>query len=138
MNDSRSPRSKNAHATREVLHRIRISQRDAHYGGGLVDGARILALLGDAATELMIRTDGDEGLLAAYEQVQFLSPTHAGDFLEIRARLASEGRRSRRIELSAHRYIEPEHGSESRAIVLKEPVPVCRALMVSVIPAQSP
>lgn len=138
MNDSRSTGPKDGPATREVLHRIRIGQKDAHYGGGLVDGARILALFGDAATELMIRRDGDEGLLAAYEQVQFLSPTHAGDFLEVSARLASEGRRSRRIELSADRYIEPDKGSESRAVVLEEPVPVCRALMVSVIPAQSP
>ena len=75
--------------TVEVVHRIRIGQQDAHYGGGLVDGARILALFGDAATELMIRTDGDEGLLAAYETVQFLSPTHAGDFLIPAQRLCS-------------------------------------------------
>jgi|SRR5581483_12180593 len=137
MDDSRSVRTEHTRDTPEVVHRTRIGQQDVHYGGGLVDGARILALFGDAATELMIRRDGHEGLLAAYEQIQFLSPTHAGDFLEVSARLASQGRRSRRIELSADRYIEPDHGSESRAVILNEPVPVCRAVMVSVIPAQS-
>jgi 3-aminobutyryl-CoA ammonia-lyase len=119
----------------DVVHRTRVGQQDAHYGGGLVDGARILALFGDAATELMIRADGDEGLLAAYETVQFLSPTHAGDFLEVRARLVSVGRRSRRVELSADRYIEPDPSSESGAVVLTEPVAVCRAVMISVVPA---
>lgn len=55
----------------ETKFKIRMSNHDAHYGGNLVDGARILALFGDAATELLIRTDGDEGLFRAYEKVDF-------------------------------------------------------------------
>ena len=47
--------------------RLRISSKDAHYAGGLVDGAYILNLFGDIATELTIKIDGDEGLLRAYE-----------------------------------------------------------------------
>ena len=42
----------------------------ADYAGKLVDGARILALFGDAATELLIRLDGDEGLFRAYESLR--------------------------------------------------------------------
>ena len=40
----------------------------------LVDGARMLALFGDVATELLIRHDGDEGLFRAYDAVEFLAP----------------------------------------------------------------
>ena len=66
-----------------VTLRLRMSQQDAHYGGGLVDGARVLALFGDAATELLIRHDGDEGLFRAYDKGDFLAPGYAGDFLEV-------------------------------------------------------
>ncbi|HXN40315.1 MAG TPA: 3-aminobutyryl-CoA ammonia lyase, partial [Myxococcaceae bacterium] len=38
-----------------------MNHHDAHYGGNLVDGARLLGLFGDLATELLIRQDGDEG-----------------------------------------------------------------------------
>lgn len=66
----------------KVTHRLRLSQQDAHYGGNLVDGAKILALFGDVATELLISFDGDEGLFRAYEKVDFLAPLFAGDFIE--------------------------------------------------------
>lgn len=55
----------------KALIRMRISAHDAHYGGGLVDGARMLQLFGDVATELLIRSDGDEGLFKAYDMVEF-------------------------------------------------------------------
>ncbi|MBV9973460.1 MAG: 3-aminobutyryl-CoA ammonia lyase, partial [Candidatus Eremiobacteraeota bacterium] len=57
--------------------RVRMSAAEAHYGGNLVDGARILALFGDVATELLIRQDGDEGLFVAYDNVEFLAPVYA-------------------------------------------------------------
>ena len=38
--------------------RVRMSAKDAHYGGNLVDGAHMLHLFGDVATELLIRCDG--------------------------------------------------------------------------------
>ncbi len=59
-----------------------MSAHDAHYGGDLVDGARLLALFGDVATELCIRESGDEGLFAGYESIAFLAPVHAGDYVE--------------------------------------------------------
>ena len=42
--------------------RLRMSAKDAHYGGNLVDGAHMVHLFGDVATELLIMHDGDEGL----------------------------------------------------------------------------
>src|SRR5207237_630877 len=66
----------------EVRIRLRMSQADAHYGGNLVDGARMLSLFGDVATELLIRLDGDEGLFRAYDSVEFLAPVYAGDYIE--------------------------------------------------------
>lgn len=53
--------------------RLRMSHKDAHYGGSLVDGAHMVHLFGDVATELLIKMDGDEGLFLKYTDVQFLS-----------------------------------------------------------------
>ena len=85
-----------------VVHRRYVPYAHAHYAGSLVDGAYSLALFGDVATELCIRTDGDEGLFASYDDVQFLAPVRAGDVLEITARLVRAGTRSRLVELRAY------------------------------------
>jgi len=84
-----------------VVHRRYVPYSHAHYAGDLVDGAYSLAAFGDVATELCIRTDGDEGLFASYSTVQFLAPVRAGDVLEITARLIRIGRRSREMEFAA-------------------------------------
>ncbi len=119
---------------RSVL-RVRMSGADAHYGGALVDGARILALFGDAATELCIRHDGDEGLLRAYEAVEVLAPTHAGDYLEIEAELLAAGNTSRTMRFEARRVIAARPDvSPSAADALPAPVVVCRARGTCVVP----
>lgn len=113
----------------EALIRMRMSAADAHYGGNLVDGARVLALFGDVATELMIRTDGDEGLFAGYESIEFLAPLYAGDYVEAKGRILAVGNRSRRMEFSAYKIIEARpQRSASAADVLAEPLLICRAI----------
>ena len=114
-----------------------MSAHDAHYGGNLVDGARILALFGDAATELLIRLDGDEGLFAAYDEIRFLAPTYAGDYIEAEARLVQVGKTSRRMEFEARKVIatRPEIG-ESAADALDAPIVVCRASGTCVTPKE--
>jgi 3-aminobutyryl-CoA ammonia-lyase len=117
--------------------RVRMSQLDAHYGGNLVDGARILALFGDAATELCIRHDGDEGLLRAYEAVEVLAPTRAGDYLEVEAELLAAGRTSRAMRFEARKIIRARPDlSDSAAEALAEPVVVCRARGTCVVPQE--
>jgi 3-aminobutyryl-CoA ammonia-lyase len=117
--------------------RVRMSQLDAHYGGDLVDGARILALFGDAATELCIRHDGDEGLLRAYESVELLAPTHAGDYLEVEAELVKVGNTSRAMRFEARKLIRPRPDlSDSAAEALAEPLVVCRATGTCVVPRE--
>src|SRR4029077_3676476 len=71
----------------KVMVRLRMSSHDAHYAGELVDGARMLGLFGDLATEVLIRLDGDEGLFRAYETVEFIAPVFAGDYIEATAEL---------------------------------------------------
>lgn len=117
--------------------RVRMSTADAHYGGNLVDGARILALFGDVATELLVRMDGDEGLFAAYEEIRFLAPTYAGDYVEAEGRIVKAGKSSRRMEFEARKVIaaRPEIG-ESAADVLDPPVVVCRAVGTCVTPKE--
>ena len=120
----------------KVTLRVRLSAHDAHYGGGLVDGARVLGLFGDAGTGLLIRHDGDEGLFRAYESVEFLAPLHAGDFVEVDAELVSTGKSSRKVRFEARKYISPRPDlSDSAADLLAEPVVVCRALGTCVTPA---
>jgi 3-aminobutyryl-CoA ammonia-lyase len=116
--------------------RVRLSAHDAHYGGGLVDGARVLGLFGDVGTELLIRHDGDEGLFRAYESVEFLAPLHAGDFVEVEAELVSVGNTSRKIRFEARKYISPRPDlSDSAADLLDAPIVVCRAVGTCVTPA---
>jgi 3-aminobutyryl-CoA ammonia-lyase len=118
-----------------VLIRLRMSAHDAHYGGDLVDGARMLGLFGDVATELLIRSDGDEGLFAAYESVEFLAPVLAGDYIEAEGRIVRFGSRSRTIEFEARKVIRarPDR-SPSAAEVLEPPVVVARARGTCVVP----
>ncbi len=121
----------------KVLLRLRMSQADAHYGGSLVDGARMLALFGDAATELLIRHDGDEGLFRAYESVEFLAPVYAGDYVEVEGELLSTGNTSRKIRFVARKVIRPlPQVSDSAAEVLPAPVEVCRAVGTCVVPKE--
>ena len=117
--------------------RVRLSAHDAHYGGGLVDGARVLGLFGDVGTELLIRHDGDEGLFRAYESVEFLAPLHAGDFVEVEGEIVSTGKTSRKMKFEARKYISPRPDvSDSAADLLAQPVVVCRAVGTCVTPAE--
>jgi 3-aminobutyryl-CoA ammonia-lyase len=116
--------------------RIRLSQADAHYGGGLVPGAKLMELYGDVATELCIRSDGDEGLFAAYSSVEFLAPLHAGDFIEVRGRIVRTGTTSREIEFEALRYATPRpEVNDSAADLLDDPELVGRATGTCVVKA---
>ena len=117
-----------------VIHRLRLSQADAHYGGDLIAGGRIMELFGDAATELCVRTDGDEGLLAGYSSVQFLAPIHAGDFVEVRAELTKRGNTSREMKFEARKYAVPRPDvSDSAADLLDEPELVATAVGTCVV-----
>ena len=108
--------------------RVRMSAHDAHYGGNLVDGARILAMFGDVATELLIRSDGDEGLFRAYDMVEFLAPVHAGDYIEATGEIVETGNTSRKMVFEARKVIttRPEI-NDSACDVLEAPVTVCKA-----------
>jgi|HubBroStandDraft_1064217.scaffolds.fasta_scaffold89439_2 3-keto-5-aminohexanoate cleavage enzyme len=120
---------------------------DAHYAGALVDGARILALFGDLATELLVRLDGDEGLFRAYETVEFLAPVFAGDFIEASAELVAIGATSRKMRFEARKVIssvrsrwdfetQPTNSSPSAADLLPEPIVVARAVGTCVVPRE--
>lgn len=115
-----------------VVLRLRVGAEQAHYGGGLVDGAFVLKLFGDAATELLIRRDGDEGLFRAYSSVDFLAPVRGGDYLEIEAEITRVGKTSRQMRFEARKVITPAGGSA--ATVLEPPEVVARATGTCVVP----
>ncbi len=119
----------------KVTLRLRMGTHEAHYGGNLVDGARMLGLFGDVATELLIRADGDEGLFRAYDSVEFLAPVYAGDYIEAEGELTQVGNTSRKMKFEARKVIRaaPEI-NDSAAEVLSPAVVVCRATGTCVTP----
>ncbi|MDE5559621.1 MAG: 3-aminobutyryl-CoA ammonia lyase [Bacteroidales bacterium] len=115
--------------------RLRMSAKDAHYGGNLVDGAHMVHLFGDVATELLIQIDGDEGLFAGYESIEFLAPVYAGDYIEAEGRIVKVGNTSRKMEFVARKVIATRPDiSASAADVLEEPVIVAKAVGTCVTP----
>lgn len=117
--------------------RIRMSSHDAHYGGGLVDGARIMSLFGDVATELLVRLDGDEGLFLRYDEVEFKAPVYAGDFIEAKGIITEIGNSSRKMEFEAYKVIAARYDlAPSAADFLEEPVLVARARGICVTPKE--
>jgi 3-aminobutyryl-CoA ammonia-lyase len=121
-----------------VTHRRYVPYSHAHYAGNLVDGAYVLAMFGDVATELLVRTDGDEGLFASYSDVQFVAPVQGGDVLEATATVVRVGRRSRELAFEARVVCraDPARGG-SAATVLPEPLVCTQATGTVVVPAVS-
>ena len=119
-----------------ALIRLRMGGSDAHYGGGLIDGAKVMQLFGDVATEFLIRHDGDEGLFVAYEEVVFTAPVYAGDYLEVTGRIVRVGDTSRKMEFAAHKVIRggADPSRPSAAQVVSPPQLVARAVGTCVVP----
>ena len=112
---------------------IRMSQKDAHYGGNLVDGAQLLHLIGDVATELSIKHDGDEGLLLKYNYVNFYLPVYSGDYVKVIGELTEKGNTSRKMEFTVYKTVTTRPDiNDSAADAIEEPVVVCRAELIGV------
>ena len=124
---------------KRAMIRLRMSEHDAHYGGGLVNGSRMLDLFGDVATELLILNDGDEGLFRTYEHVDFLAPVYAGDYIEAVGWFSKLGKTSRRIELEAYKVIQSlkDAALPSACEVITEPIIVARATGICVVPQEA-
>lgn len=120
----------------DVMIRVRMSLHDAHYAGNLVDGAKILNLFGDVATELLIREYGDEGLFRTYTSVDFLAPVFAGDYIEAYGKIISKGNTSRKMKFAAFKVITSANLKDnvSACDLLEKPILVCKAEGVCVVP----
>jgi 3-aminobutyryl-CoA ammonia-lyase len=118
-----------------VTHHRYVAYSHAHYAGDLVDGAFALGLFGDVATEVCIRTDGDEGLFASYSDVQFTAPMKAGDVLEVTATVIRVGSRSRELDFTATVICRGRPDvSASAAEVLDPPIVAVTARGTVVVP----
>ena len=113
--------------------RMRMSLKDAHYGGNLVDGAHVVHIFGDVATEISIQFDGDEGLFLRYDEIEFLAPVYAGDYIEAYGELYEVGNTSRKMRFEARKVVcaRPDI-SPSAADFLETPIIVARAKAVGV------
>lgn len=120
---------------KQAMIRMRLSAHHAHYGGGLVDGAFVMQLFGDVATELLIRNDGDEGLFRAYDSVEFLSPLYAGDYIEVTGEITHQGNTSRNMTFKAYKVITARTDiNESAADLLEEKILVATASGTCIVP----
>lgn len=118
--------------------RLRMSHKDAHYGGNLVDGAHMVHLFGDVATELLIKLDGDEGLFLKYTDTQFFAPVYAGDYIEAYGEIYEVGKTSRKMRFEARKVVAARPDvSPSAADFLEEPMVVCKAEGICVTPKSS-
>ncbi len=124
----------------KVTHPRDVAFSHAHYAGNLVDGAWGLGLFGDVATEMCIRTDGDEGLFASYSDVQFLAPVRAGDVVEVSATLTRIGSRSRELAFVLMVVARGMAGSTatSAAQILEQPIVATTATGTVVVPGHRP
>lgn len=121
-----------------VTHRRYVPYSHAHYAGELVDGAYVLGLFGDVATEMCIRTDGDEGLFASYDDVQFRAPVRAGDVVEADATVTRIGTRSRQLAFTCRVVCRARAGDHaSAAEVLAPPIVAVTAVGTVVVPPPS-
>ncbi|MGI6747965.1 MAG: hotdog fold domain-containing protein [Anaerovoracaceae bacterium] len=117
--------------------RLRISHKDTHYGGGLIDGAYVVHLFGDVATELLIKSNGNEGLFLKYTDIQFLAPVYAGDFIEAYGEIYEVGNTSRKMRFEARKVVAARPDiNPSAADFLDEPIIVCKASGICVIPKE--
>ena len=120
----------------EIMLRVRVSEKDVHYAGGVVNGAWVIGLFGDLGTELAIRYDGDESLLRAINNVELLAPVYAGNYIEVVGKIIKVGKTSRKIEVEARKVVsnlnDPEHPSVAE--LLEKPVLVAKATLTCVVP----
>ena len=117
--------------------RLRMSAKDAHYGGNLVDGAHMVHRFGDVATELLIKIDGDEGLFCAYDNAEFLAPIYAGDYIEVYGEITKVGNTSRKMSFEARKVIATRPDiNDSAADFLEEPIIVAKASGTCVTPKE--
>lgn len=117
------------------LIRVRIGKNDANYGKNVVDSSKILKLFKDAATEILIKYDGDEGLFRSYDNIEFLAPVYAGDYIEVSGELISFGTTSRKMNFEARKVIQSASDiSDSAGEVLLRPIVVCKATGTCVVP----
>lgn len=121
-----------------VTQRRYVDYGEAHYANGLVDGAYSLRLFGEVVTELSITLDRDEGLLAAYDNVQFRQPIRCGDILEVVGTVVETGTRSRRVALTCHVVARATGGENlSRSVVQSPALLATEATATFVVPART-
>ncbi len=116
---------------------IRMRMSDGHYGGGLVDGAKLIGLISDAGTELQIAWSGDEGLLAAWHHIEQYEPVYMGDYIEVKTWFSRYGNTSADMEGAVYKVGELIDGGKTNAArIIDPPRLVMRASATGVTPKE--
>lgn len=124
----------------EITMRYRMSTRDAFYGGGVVNGARSITLLEDAADRLMAKVYKNTGRCSKVKKIRLFVPCFAGDYIEIRARILKEEDEKTLIEVRSFKIAQiPEKPKFASSIdVLEDPPLSTLAIFEYEIPKKKP
>ena len=108
----------------ESIMRVRMSTRDLYYGGEVVNGARNLTLCGEVCNRVMIKSSGSEGRCTGFKSIRLLAPVHAGDFIEMIAKVIEVEGETRTIHCRGFKIAQdPKNPDHVSALdVLEEPV----------------
>lgn len=82
----------------ETKMRLRMSSKDVFYAGGIVNGSRSITIMGDVATRLMIKSDGNEGRCLGFDKIRLYNSIFAGDYLEVIARVIGVEGKKKKIQ----------------------------------------
>ena len=107
----------------EIIFRYRMSDRDVFYGGGVVNGARSLTLMNDAANRLMAKVFQNTGHCVGVNKVRLYTPCFAGDYMEYHAKMMKKEGNKAVIQVRSYKIIEvPENPPYPSSIdVLADP-----------------
>ena len=109
-----------------ITMRYRMSDRDVFDGGGVVNGARSITLMNDAANRLMAKVFHNVGHCLEVKKVRLYVPVFAGDYMEYIARIKKVEGKKALIEVRAFKIIEvPENPPFPSSIDVLEDPPLC-------------
>ncbi len=108
----------------ETKMRLRMSDKDVFYAGGIVNGSRSITLMGDVAARVMIMHDGNEGRCIGFDNIRLHKSIFAGDYLELIGRIVGIEGNKRKIQCRTFKvaYNPNIKGDASAINVLEKPI----------------
>lgn len=120
----------------EMIMRYRMGERDAWYGGRVVNGAKAVSMMSDCASRLMAKEYGNIGRCIAVPKTRLFLAVYPGDFTEYHARILGEEDGKVTIETRCFKIATvPENPPfESSVDILEKPGLIAASIMIFELP----